>query len=227
MTRTHILAMCSPWPEDMTLGKGHDTAFGNGQLLCEILSRSNRTVKSYPDTRFWLYVHSDLDLTDMTWSRSWHILDSCRRVARVLLIWKHFQAAGFGPPWANEFYTLAGQISTLKTTILSMFVYDFRAPETAERNLPKFDRKRKLNVLYQVSVFQGDRKSTMAATASDWPRHFRLLSNRWTEFDETWLEARTLRPLMFFKPIGNKKQDWRPGLWFSTSLKPRNGICQN
>ena len=38
---------------DMTLGQGHDTPFGNGKQLSEILSRSNLTVRSYgPDTDF-------------------------------------------------------------------------------------------------------------------------------------------------------------------------------
>ena len=37
----------------MTLGQGHDTPLGNGQQLCEILSRSNLAVRSYgPDTDF-------------------------------------------------------------------------------------------------------------------------------------------------------------------------------
>ena len=39
-------------------------------------------------------------------------------------------------------------------------------------------------------VFWADRKNKMAALASDWPRHFRLLCrNRWTEFSKTWQEA--------------------------------------
>ena len=32
---------------DMTLGQGRDTPLGNGQRLCEILSRSNLAMKSY------------------------------------------------------------------------------------------------------------------------------------------------------------------------------------
>ena len=36
---------------DMTLGQGHDTPLGHGQQLCEILSRSDKGVRSYgPDT---------------------------------------------------------------------------------------------------------------------------------------------------------------------------------
>ena len=41
-------------------------------------------------------------------------------------------------------------------------------------------------------VFFGLIGKKMAALASDWLRHFRLLLwNRWTEFNETWQEARS------------------------------------
>ena len=85
--------------------------------------------------------------------------------------------------------------------------------------------------LYKVCVFRADRKNKMAALASDWLRHFRLLLwNRWTEFNETWQEARSQRPLQSLCFSGrSEKQDGRPGLWlaetFSTSsLKPLNRI---
>ena len=106
--------------------------------------------------------------------------------------------------------------------------------ETAERNLTKLDRKQDINVLYQVCVFRADRKNNMAALASDWLRHFRLLLwNCRTEFNETWQEARSQRPLPSLCFSGrSEKQDGRPGLWlamtFLTSpLKPLNGIQQN
>ena len=68
--------------------------------------------------------------------------------------------------------------------------------ETAEWNSTKLNIKQDLNVLYQVCVFRADRKNKMAALASDWLRHFRLLLwNHWTEFNETWQEARSQRPL--------------------------------
>ena len=74
----------------------------------------------------------------------------------------------------------------------------------------------------------------MAALGSDWLRHFRLLLwNRWTEFNETWQEARSWSPLPSLCFSGrSEKQDGCPGLWlaevFSTSpLKPLNGIQQN
>ena len=74
----------------------------------------------------------------------------------------------------------------------------------------------------------------MAALASDWLRHFRLLLwNRWTEFNETWEEARSQRPLPSLCFWGrSEEQDGRPGFWlaetFSTSpLKLLNGIQRN
>ena len=51
----------------------------------------------------------------------------------------------------------------------------------------------------------------MAALASDWLRHFRLLCrNRWIEFNETWQEARSQRPLPSLCFAGrSEKQDGR------------------
>ena len=117
---------------------------------------------------------------------------------------------------------------------LTFHIFDFSS-ETAEWNSTKLDRKQDLNVLYQVCFFRADRKNKMAALVSDWLRHFRLLLwNRWTEFKETWQEARSQRPLpSLFRFSGrSEKQDGRPGLWlaetFSTSpLKPLNGIQRN
>ena len=64
--------------------------------------------------------------------------------------------------------------------------------------------------------------------------HFRLLLwNCWTEFNESWQEARSQHPLQSLCSSGrSEKQDCRPGLWladtFSTSsLKPLNGIQRN
>ena len=109
-------------------------------------------------------------------------------------------------------------------------IFNFSS-ETAEQNSTLLDRKQDLNVLYQVCVFQADRKNKMAAVASDWLRHFRLLLwNRWIEFNKTLQEARSQRPLPSLCFLGrSEKQDGRPGLWlaetFSTSpLKPRNRI---
>ena len=64
--------------------------------------------------------------------------------------------------------------------------------------------------------------------------HFRLLLwKRWTEFNETWQEGRSQRPLpSLCLSSRSEKQDGRPGLWlaetFPTSpLKPLNGIQRN
>ena len=64
-------------------------------------------------------------------------------------------------------------------------IFDFSS-ETAEQNSTKLYRKQDLHVLYQVCVFWADWKNKMAALASDWLRHFRLLLwNRWMEFNKT------------------------------------------
>ena len=116
---------------------------------------------------------------------------------------------------------------------LIFHIFDF-SEETADRNSTKLDRKQDLNVLYQVCVIQAVEKNKVTALASDWLRHFRLLLwNRRTEFNETWQEARSQRPLPSLCFSGRwEKQDGRPGLWlaetFSTSsLKPSNGIQRN
>ena len=91
-----------------------------------------------------------------------------------------------------------------------------------------------LNVLYKVSVFRADRKNKMAALSSDWLRHFRLLLwNQWTEFNETWQEARSQRllPSLCFSGRSEKKMAALASDWlrhFSTSsLKSLNGIQRN
>ena len=111
--------------------------------------------------------------------------------------------------------------------------FDFSS-KTVERNSTKLDRKQDFNVLYKVCVFRADWKNVMADLASDWLRNFRiLLRNRWTEFNETWQEARSQHHLPSLCFSGrSEKQDGRPGLWlaetFSTSpLKPLKGIQRN
>ena len=112
-------------------------------------------------------------------------------------------------------------------------IFDFFS-ETAELNSTKLDRKQDLNVLYKVCVFQADRKNKMAALASDWLRHFRLLLwNRWMDFNKTdrKQDLNVLYQVCVFWGW-SEKQDGRPGLWlaetFSTSsLKPLNGFQEN
>ena len=123
--------------------------------------------------------------------------------------------------------------SSVRPSSLTFQVFDF-FPETAEWNSTKLDRKQDLNVLYQVCVFRTNQKNKMAAQASDWLKHFQLLLwNSWTEFDETWQEAKAQRPLRSLCFSGqSEKQDGRPGLYlaenFSTfPLKPLNEIQWN
>ena len=131
------------------------------------------------------------------------------------------------------FFGSIGKTRWLPWPLIGWDIFDFSS-ETAEWNLTKLDRKQDLLVLYQVCVFRADRKNKMAALASDWLRHFRLLRwNHWTEFKETWQEARSQRPLPSLCFSGrSEKQNGRPGLWlaetFSTSpLKPLNWIQRN
>ena len=99
-------------------------------------------------------------------------------------------------------------------------IFDFSS-ETAKRNSTKLDRKQDLNVLNQVCVFRAVRKNKMAALASDWLRHFRLLFwNCWTEFNETWQEARSQRPLQIWVFWADRKNniaalacDWLRHFW--------------
>ena len=106
--------------------------------------------------------------------------------------------------------------------------------ETAEQNSTKLYRKQDIDALYQVCVFRADRKNKMAALASDWLRHFGLLLlNRWTEFNETWQEARSQRPLPSLCFLADRKNkmaalasDWLRHFRLSP-LKPLNRIQQN
>ena len=83
------------------------------------------------------------------------------------------------------FFGLIGKTRWPPWPLIGWDIFDFSS-ETAEGNSTKLDRKQDLNVLYQVCVFRADRKNKMAALASDWLRHFRLLLwNRWMEFNKT------------------------------------------
>ena len=73
-------------------------------------------------------------------------------------------------------------------------IFDFSSA-TSKQNSTKLDRMQDHNVLYQVCVFWANQKNKMAALASDWLGHFRLLWNHWTKFNKTWQDARSQRPL--------------------------------
>ena len=117
-----------------------------------------------------------------------------------------------------------------RPSIINFHIFNFSS-ETAEQNSRKLDRKQDLNVLYQVCVFQADRKNKMAAPSSDWLRHFWfLLGNCWSECDETWQEARSQCALLILCFSGrSENQDGRHGLWLAETFlaspeKPLKGI---
>ena len=161
----------------------------------------------------------------------------CAKTYYVFLYWfgnkvTRVQASTYSIPcswlWCIKCYNLCC-ITEMRLQYLNK-KYQFQV----ERNSTKLYRKQDLNVLYQVCVFRANQKNKMAALATDWLIHFRLLLlNGWTEFNETWQEARSQRPLPSLCFSGrSKKQDGRPAVWlvetFSTSsLKPLNGLQRN
>ena len=106
---------------------------------------------------------------------------------------------------------------------------------TAGRNSTKLDRKQDLSVLYHVWIFRAHRKTRWPP----WPLigwdifDWYLLWNCWKEFNETWQESISQRPLPSLRFSGwSEKQNGRPDLWltetFQTSpLQPLNGIQRN
>ena len=68
-----VCAYCDLDIGGMTLGQGHDTPWGHGQQLCEILSRSNMAVRSYGlDTDMGLCALWPWPCRYDLGSRSWH-----------------------------------------------------------------------------------------------------------------------------------------------------------
>ena len=102
-------------------------------------------------------------------------------------------------------------------------IFDFSS-ETAKQNSTKLDRKQDLNQqrpLPSTSMcFSGRSENKMTALASDWLKHFRLLLwNCYTEFNETWQEAISQRPLPSLCFSGrSEKHDARPGLWLAETV---------
>ena len=128
------------------------------------------------------------------------------------------------------FFGLIGKTRWSHWPLIGWDIFDFFS-ETAVQNSKKLVRKQDVNVLYEVCVFLDDRKNKMAAQASYWLRHFRLLLwKRLMEFNEILQEARSQRFLLSWCfSRGSEKQDGRPCLWlaetFSISpLKPLNRI---
>ena len=99
-------------------------------------------------------------------------------------------------------------------------IFDFFS-DIAERKSMKLDRNKISTSSTKFVFFWANRKNKMAALASDWLRHFRLLLwNRWTEFNETWQEARSQRPLpsLCFSGRSEKKMANRTKVPISDSV---------
>ena len=86
-------------------------------------------------------------------------------------------------------------------------IFDFLS-ETADGIQRNLTGSMVLTSSTQFVLFRADLKNKMAALASDWLTHFRLLCNRWTELNETWQEARfysSFTEFVFFGPIGKTR----------------------
>ena len=204
----HIFDFSSETTEQnlTTLGRKQDL-----NVFCQVCVRADRKNKMAALTSDWLR-HFRLLLWNrwMEFNETWQEVRSQRNLPSLCFSGRSEKQDGRPGLWFAEIF------------------FDFSS-ETAQRNSTKLDRKQDLNVLYHVYVFRADRKNKMA---SDWLRHFRfLLWKRWSEFNETWQEARYQRPIpsLCFSGRSEKKQDGRPGLWlaeiffdFSSDTAKRN-----
>ena len=77
----------------------------------------------------------------------------------------------------------------------------------------------KISTSYIGFVFIGRSENQDRSPTSDWPRHFWLLWNCWTEFNETWKDIRYQRPLQMLCFSGwLRNQDGRAGLWLADTF---------
>ena len=203
-----------------------------GKIFTCITITLNKLVQWFPISKINTMLFQNLDVlcryNDVIWTYVCFNFRHCKDHT-------HIQACIFSAPEpkAQVHYCDHALSVVRRPSLLTFHIFDFFS-ETIERNSTKLDRKQDFKVFYHVCFFRADRKNKMAVLASDWLRHFQLLLwNRWTEFMETWQEARSQHPLPSLCFSGRSgKQDGHPGLWlaetFSTSpLKPPNGIHRN
>ena len=123
-------------------------------------------------------------------SRGHWDLASCQVLLNIVQ-WFHGRSNISTSSTKFVFFRAIGKTRLPPWPLIGWDIFDFFS-EMAEWNSTKLDSKQDLNVLYHVCVFRADRKNRMAALASDWLRHFRLLLwDCWTEFNETCQEARS------------------------------------
>ena len=95
---------------------------------------------------------------------------------------------------------------------------------TAEWILTKLDRKQVINALYQICVFCADRKSKMAALASDWLKHFstsslQRLNGFWRNLTGSKSSTSSTK-FVFFVPIGNPRWPPCPLIGWNIFIRP-------
>ena len=130
------------------------------------------------------------------------------------------------------FFGSIGKTRWPHRALIGWDIFSFSS-ETPERNSMKLDRKQDLNILYQVCVFRADQKNKIVTLASYLLKHFRLIWNRWTEFNETWQKASSQRPLpslcfsgLWKNNMASLASDWLRHI-LTFPLKPLNGIQRN
>ena len=174
--------------------------WGHGGHLCFPIGQKNTNLVN--DVKYMCFLSEFVKLCSMSQSIRWQGSHLCFPIDPKKKCWRTLSMRSFvfsaPEPKAQVHYCdhvlSVRRPSVVRLSSLTFHIFDFS--ETAKLNSTKLDRKQDLNVLYKVCVFWADRKNKMAALASDWLRHFRLLLwNRWTEFNETWQEARSQCPL--------------------------------
>ena len=114
------------------------------------------------------------------------------------------------------FFGPIGKTSWPPWPLIGWDIFDFSS-ETAERNSTKLDRKQDLNILYQVSVFQADRKKQDGHPGWD----IFDLSSETAKQNSTKLDRKqdlnVLYQVSFFSGR-SEKQDGHPGLWLAETF---------
>ena len=123
-----------------------------------------------------------------------------------------WQEASPQHPLSSLFFSCRSEIQDGRSGLwLAETVFGFFST-TAEWILTKLDGKQVLNTLYQVCVFRADRKSKMAAPASDRLKHFSTsspepLNGFWRNLTGSKSSTPSIK-FVFFVSIGNPR--WPP-----------------
>ena len=167
----------------------HQWSFAK-KVVSKIENDGPKVPKTKVDRRTWLHLPSGTH-----WSNSYFFWDVYIFNDSSALLWLRVARR---PSILNLFGVFIGPIGKTRWPpwpLVGWDIFDF-CSKTAERNSTKLYRKQDPKVIYQVYVFRADRLKQDGHPASDWLRYFRLLLwNHWTDFNETWREARFQRNL--------------------------------